>query len=137
MRQVCPVSAGWRVKGSEVRDLAGRGQADGRHTPPEPIAWAPTRHDHRRPAPALGVGHPSAERLDAVAYGWLPGPAAPQVRAHAASCPRCGPRLASEEQPHQQLALLRDGEPRVDVVATVLEQLPLRAAGCARAPVAG
>jgi anti-sigma factor ChrR (cupin superfamily) len=79
-----------------------------------------------RQAAAVGVRHPSPEQIEAVAHGWLVGPAAQQLRAHAAACLRCGPRLAAEDQLHRQLALLRRGEPRVDVVAAVLDQVLAR-----------
>ena len=59
-----------------------------------------------------------------MAYGWLAGAAAQHLRAHALTCSTCGPRLAAEQELRRQLALLRRGEPPVDLVAAVLRQLP-------------
>jgi DNA-directed RNA polymerase specialized sigma24 family protein len=89
-----------------VRDLAGRGQTDGRHGPLQSVTRADTRRRDGRSAASPRVGHhPPPEHVEAVAYGWLAGPAAQPVRAHAASCPACSHRLRADEELHQQLTL--------------------------------
>jgi hypothetical protein len=45
------------------------------------------------------------------------------VRAHAAECPTCGPKLATEEETRRRLQMLKQDQPRVDVVQQVLERL--------------
>jgi hypothetical protein len=50
------------------------------------------------------------------------------VRAHAADCPRCGPRLAREDATHRRLELLKTDVPEVDVVGPVLDQIGVEAA---------
>ena len=43
--------------------------------------------------------------------------------AHAASCPDCRKLLTREDDVRRQLALLRIGEPRIDVVEQVMERI--------------
>ena len=69
------------------------------------------------------MSHPSAGQLEAAAFGWLSEAEAQQIRAHAASCPQCGPAVREEETVRRRLGLLRGGEPRIEVAQRVLEQL--------------
>jgi hypothetical protein len=62
-------------------------------------------------------------RLDAVAFGWA---AEDDVRArwaHATGCRACGSLLTRDDEIHRRLALLRDDEPRIDVLKQVMQQI--------------
>ena len=69
------------------------------------------------------TNHPSAGQLEATAFGWLAEPEAQAIRSHAASCAACAASLRAEDMLHDRLALLRHGEPRMDVVGHVLARL--------------
>ena len=68
-------------------------------------------------------GHPSRAQIEAAVFGQLGAEDAAQVRAHAAECPTCGPRLAQEEDTRRRLEVLKQDQPRVDVVQQVLERI--------------
>jgi anti-sigma factor RsiW len=69
------------------------------------------------------MSHPSADQLEATAFGRLPEAKAQATRAHAASCPRCRAALQQDEVVRQRLELLRAGEPSIDVAEHVLGRL--------------
>ena len=70
-----------------------------------------------RPSP-----HP-LQQLEALAYGWLAEPEASAVRAHVAGCPSCQALVADAEAVRQRLALLQQGEPKIDVLEQVLRRI--------------
>jgi hypothetical protein len=45
------------------------------------------------------------------------------ISAHAARCGTCRSLLASDEEIHRRLALLRVGEPRIDVLERVMQRV--------------
>jgi anti-sigma factor RsiW len=69
------------------------------------------------------AGHPSRAQIEAAVFGQMAPEAAARVRAHAAECPTCGPRLAEEEDTRRRLEALKQDQPRVDVVQQVLERI--------------
>jgi anti-sigma factor RsiW len=69
------------------------------------------------------AGHPSRSQIEAAVFGQLSEEEAAQVRAHAAECPTCGPRLAQEEDTLARLRVLKQDQPQVDVVQQVLDRL--------------
>jgi anti-sigma factor RsiW len=69
------------------------------------------------------AGHPSRSQIEAAVFGQLGADDAARVRAHAAECPTCGPRLAQEEDTLARLQVLKQDPPKVDVVQQVLERL--------------
>jgi hypothetical protein len=82
------------------------------------------------------VVHPSAEQLEAAAFGWLSEAEAEPIRAHARGCKTCAPRLALEEETRRQLTLLHRLAPRVSAVDAVLSRLEreTRSGGLLRRP---
>jgi hypothetical protein len=72
-------------------------------------------------------GHPSRALIEAAGFGQLGADEAARVRAHAASCKMCGPRLATEEETRRRLEVLRQDPPRVNVVNQVLERIDAHA----------
>ena len=80
------------------------------------------------------VVHPSAEQLEAAAFGWLGEADAEPVRVHARGCRTCAARLASEEQLRRQLTALRSHEPRINAVDAVLSCLDQETRNRAGAP---
>jgi hypothetical protein len=70
-----------------------------------------------------GVVHPSAELLEAAAFGWLGNAEAETVLTHARACGVCGPRLASDEEVRRRLGTLRRHSPRFNTLDTVLGRL--------------
>jgi anti-sigma factor RsiW len=69
------------------------------------------------------AGHPSRSEIEAAVFGQLDPQDAARVRAHAAECPTCGPRLAQEEDTLARLQVLKHDQPKVDVVQQVLERI--------------
>ncbi len=69
------------------------------------------------------VVHPSAEQLEAAAFGWLDAAEAETILAHARACGACGPRLASDEEVRRRLGTLRRLSPRFNTVDAVLGRL--------------
>jgi hypothetical protein len=67
--------------------------------------------------------HPTAERLEATVFGWLPEAEAREIRAHAGECPTCGKALRRDEDVHRRLSLLRAAEPRLEVAEGVLARI--------------
>jgi anti-sigma factor RsiW len=45
------------------------------------------------------------------------------ISAHAARCPACRSLLAEDEEIRRRLALLRVGEPRIDVLGQVMQRI--------------
>jgi anti-sigma factor RsiW len=68
-------------------------------------------------------GHLSRAQIEAAVFGQASPEEAARVRAHAAECPTCGPKLATEEETRRRLQMLKQDQPRVDVVQQVLERL--------------
>ena len=73
-------------------------------------------------AQARSGPHPR-QQLEALAYGWLAEPEASVVRAHVAGCPSCQALVADAEAVRERLALLQQGEPRIDVLEQVLRRI--------------
>jgi anti-sigma factor RsiW len=73
------------------------------------------------------AGHPSKAQIEAAVFGRLGAEEAARLRAHAADCPICGPRLAREEDTRRRLEVLKQDQPRVDVVQQVLERIEIDA----------
>ena len=69
------------------------------------------------------VVHPSAEQLEAAAFGWLDAAEAETVLAHARACPVCGPGLASDQEVRRRLGTLRRLSPRFNAADAVLGHL--------------
>ena len=69
------------------------------------------------------AGHPSRAQIEDAVCGRVSAEEAARVRAHAAECPTCGPRLAREEEIRRNLEVLKQDQPRVDVVQQVLERI--------------
>jgi anti-sigma factor ChrR (cupin superfamily) len=69
------------------------------------------------------VVHPSAEQLEAAAYGWLGKAEAKTILTHARACSVCEPRLASDEEVRRRLGTLRRASPRFNTVDAVLGRL--------------
>lgn len=69
------------------------------------------------------AGHPSRSQIEAAVFGQLGEEDAARVRAHAAECPTCGPRLAQEQDTLARLQVLKQDQPKVDVVQQVLDRL--------------
>src|SRR5438552_18234392 len=69
------------------------------------------------------VVHPSAEQLEAAAFGWLDAAEAETVLAHARACPVCGPGLASDQEVRRRLGTLRRLSPRFNAAHAVLRHL--------------
>ena len=71
--------------------------------------------------------HPSKAQIEAAVEGEPGAEDAERVRAHAAECPTCGPRLAQaqadEEVTRRRLQVLKQDQPKVDVVRQVLERI--------------
>ena len=68
--------------------------------------------------------HP-LEKLEALAYGWLGEPEASAVQAHVAHCATCQALVADAEAIRERLALLRNDEPRIDVLEQVLRDIDI------------
>ena len=71
------------------------------------------------------AGHPSRAQIEAAVFGQMGAEEAARVRAHAAACSTCGPRLAQEEETRRRLEVLKQDQPRVDVVQQVLERIEI------------
>jgi anti-sigma factor ChrR (cupin superfamily) len=69
------------------------------------------------------AGHPSAEQLEAVAFGHLADGEAGPIRAHAATCPACARLLAADAEVKRLLDDHAASEPAIDVVSDVLHRL--------------
>jgi hypothetical protein len=81
------------------------------------------------------MSHPSAELLEASAFGWLPEAEAERIHVHGASCLVCGQALRNDEFVQRRLAFLWTAEPRTDVSARLRDRLEQAAQAERRRPI--
>ena len=72
--------------------------------------------------PSVVATHP-IRHIEAVTSGRAAAKDVRRVWAHAARCPACRELLLRDEELRRRLALLREDEPRIDVLAQVMRQI--------------